>query len=89
MHMPTPLSLLAPFSPGSAIPAASLTQDLPQGVDADILLLGCGDVRHILYTLDAERGFPDRKIDFTACDVNENVIGMAAPVIASGSTNTV
>ncbi|GAB1317852.1 Deformed epidermal autoregulatory factor 1-like protein [Madurella fahalii] len=74
MHMPTPIALLAPFSPGSGIPAVSLTQDLPQGVDADILLLGCADLRHILYTLYAERGFPQRKIDFTACDVNENVI---------------
>ncbi|KXX75673.1 putative protein MSS51, mitochondrial [Madurella mycetomatis] len=74
MHMPTPTAFLAPFSPGSGTPAVSLTRDLPQGVDADILLLGCGDVRNILYTLYSERGFPKRKIDFTACDVNENVI---------------
>lgn len=78
MHMPTPIAFLAPFSPGSGTPAVSLTQDLPQGVDADILLLGCGDVRNILYTLYSERGFPKRKIDFTACDVNENVIGKAS-----------
>jgi uncharacterized protein DUF4470 len=37
-------------------PAASLTRHLPQGVDADILLLGCGDARHILVTAYSEQG---------------------------------
>lgn len=53
-------SLIAPIKPLYAIgntPAVSLTRCLPQGVDADILLLGCGDVRHILYTAYAEQGF--------------------------------
>lgn len=53
-------SLVAPITPLYAIgntPAVSLTRCLPQGVDADILLLGCGDVRHILYTAYSEQGF--------------------------------
>ena len=31
-------------------PAASLTRCVPQGQDVDILSLGCGDLRNILYT---------------------------------------
>ncbi len=48
-----------PFSfiyPVGNTPASSLTESLPQGVDADILLLGCGDVRNILFTAYCESG---------------------------------
>ncbi|KAI6516696.1 hypothetical protein MCOR05_011641, partial [Pyricularia oryzae] len=31
-------------------PAVNLARNVPPGTDADILLLGCGDVRNILYT---------------------------------------
>jgi hypothetical protein len=37
-------------------PAVNLVRDLPQGSDADILLLGCGDVRNILFTAYALEG---------------------------------
>ncbi|KAH8904777.1 MYND finger family protein [Coniochaeta sp. PMI_546] len=70
-------SLIVPITPLYAIgntPAVSLTRCLPQGLDADILLLGCGDVRHILYTAYSEQGFPSRKIDVTCCDVQEHVV---------------
>lgn len=53
-------SLIVPITPLYAIgntPAVSLTRCLPQGIDADLLLLGCGDVRHILYTAYSEQGF--------------------------------
>ncbi|KAK3377040.1 hypothetical protein B0T24DRAFT_665870 [Lasiosphaeria ovina] len=55
-------------------PAISLTRCLPQGLDADVLLVGCGDVRHLLYTAYANLGFPARRLDITACDVNPHVI---------------
>ncbi len=73
-HSPIPV-LLTPHHVGSFRPAASLTQDLPQGIDAHILLLGTGDARHILYTPYAEKGFPERKFDITACESNEALIG--------------
>ncbi|KAI0830981.1 hypothetical protein F5Y06DRAFT_307811 [Hypoxylon sp. FL0890] len=38
------------FYPIGNTPAISLTQDIYPSVPADILLLGCGDVRHILLT---------------------------------------
>ena len=46
------------FYPLGNTPAVCLTQDLPPEQDANILLLGCGDARNILYTAyaDAEVG---------------------------------
>ncbi|OIW26990.1 MYND finger [Coniochaeta ligniaria NRRL 30616] len=70
-------SLIAPITPFYAIgntPAINLTRSLPQGLDADVLLLGCGDVRHILYTAYSEQGFPSRKLDVTCCDVQEHIV---------------
>lgn len=48
---------VAPFkkySPLGKVPAVSLTNELPPGLNADILLLSCGDVRNILYTIFCE-----------------------------------
>ncbi|KAF8885742.1 hypothetical protein BD779DRAFT_656700 [Infundibulicybe gibba] len=38
------------FYPIGNTPAVCLTETLPPGQRADILLLGCGDLRNILYT---------------------------------------
>jgi hypothetical protein len=38
-------------------PATSLTRCVPQGQDVDILSLGCGDLRNILYTAYLDKGF--------------------------------
>lgn len=56
--------------------AISLTAALPQGVDVHVLSLGCGDLRHVLFTCYAERGLPKRKLDVTCVDIEENIIGM-------------
>ncbi|KAI1770204.1 hypothetical protein F4818DRAFT_455837 [Hypoxylon cercidicola] len=74
--MLTPSTIPNPsyFYPLGNTPAVSLTRSLPQGLDADILLLGCGDVRNILFTVYSERGFPARKLDFTCCDTEPAVI---------------
>jgi hypothetical protein len=47
------------------LPATSFTQDLPPGLPADCLLLGCGDPRNILFTIcyEEDNGI---SIDFTA-----------------------
>ncbi|KAK4099165.1 hypothetical protein N658DRAFT_174868 [Parathielavia hyrcaniae] len=74
MHTPRYLNTPERLHVGSFDPAVSLTEDLPQGIDADILVLGCGDARHILYTLFFNKGFPERKLDITACDVDEHII---------------
>lgn len=76
MHIRRFVESATPFHVSSFEPAVNLTEDLPAGVNADILLLGCGDARHILYTSFVEQGLVDRqRIDITACDVDENVIG--------------
>ncbi|KAK4235468.1 hypothetical protein C8A03DRAFT_36683 [Achaetomium macrosporum] len=74
MHTPHLLEADKWLHVGSFRPAISLTEDLPHGVDADILLLGCGDGRHILYTSFFEQGLPERKLDITACDIDEHLI---------------
>src|SRR4051812_21846733 len=78
MHTLRYIGTAAPFHVGSFGPAVGLTEDLPQGVDADILLLDSGDARHILYTVFVEQGLPERNLDFTACNVDEYVIGKTA-----------
>ncbi|ORY69999.1 MYND finger family protein [Pseudomassariella vexata] len=65
MLVPSNLNYVTQFYPLGNTPAISLTRDLPQGnrVEADtILLLGCGDVRNILYTAYLENGLPARNV---------------------------
>ncbi|KAI8964172.1 hypothetical protein F5Y11DRAFT_316828 [Daldinia sp. FL1419] len=74
MFTPSTIPYFTQFYPIGNTPAVSLTRSLPQGVDADILLLGCGDVRNILFTAYSERGFPARKLDITCCDIESAII---------------
>ena len=45
------------FYPLGNTPAVSLSQGLPSEREADILLLGSGDLRHILFTVHTDRKF--------------------------------
>ncbi|KAI2635656.1 hypothetical protein GGS26DRAFT_589327 [Hypomontagnella submonticulosa] len=74
MFIPTVIPYIRHFYPLGNTPAVSLTRGLPQGIDADILLLGCGDVRNILFTAYCERGFPPRSFGITCCDIEPAVI---------------
>lgn len=89
MLTPSLHATVRPFYAIGNTPAVSLTRDLPQGVDADILLLGCGDVRHILYTCYAERGFPTRRLDVTGCDIEDNIIGASVSLFMEKSLNNI
>ncbi|KAJ1303001.1 hypothetical protein OPQ81_011203 [Rhizoctonia solani] len=65
------------FYPIGNTGAVSLTQDLsPEQSSADILLLGCGDPRNILFTLYSELtvGQGARQIDITCCDIEPAVL---------------
>ncbi|EUC54478.1 MYND finger protein, partial [Rhizoctonia solani AG-3 Rhs1AP] len=64
------------FYPIGNTAAFSLTQDLsPEQSTADILLLGCGDPRNILYTLYSDLTIGQaRKIDVTCCDLEPAVL---------------
>lgn len=54
MLTPTFVNILSYFYPIGNTPAVCLTQDLPCEQEADVLLLGCGDVRNILFTIYSE-----------------------------------
>ncbi|KAB5591552.1 MYND finger protein [Ceratobasidium theobromae] len=64
------------FYPIGNTPAISLTQDLSPEQSADIVLLGCGDPRNILFTLfsDLVVGTKTRQMDITCCDLEPAVL---------------
>ncbi|RCI11561.1 hypothetical protein L249_7564 [Ophiocordyceps polyrhachis-furcata BCC 54312] len=80
---PPPFRILTPavanrfnfFYPVGNTPAVNLTRNVPNDQDADILALGCGDLRNLLYTIYSQGKLPRRKLDFTLCDHDEDIIG--------------
>ncbi|WYZ34067.1 hypothetical protein EsH8_I_000343 [Colletotrichum jinshuiense] len=74
MLTPTVANSISFFYAVGNTPAVNLAKGLPHGVDASILLLGCGDVRNILHTAYNEVGLPARKLDITANDIDEAIL---------------
>ncbi|UPK89459.1 hypothetical protein LCI18_000394 [Fusarium solani-melongenae] len=74
MLTPTVANKIGFFYAAGNTPATSLTRCVPQGQDATILSLGCGDLRNILYTAYTEKGLPSRKLDFTCCDYDDKIV---------------
>ncbi|RMZ85232.1 hypothetical protein DV738_g441, partial [Chaetothyriales sp. CBS 135597] len=60
------------FYPIGNTPPVCLTRFLPPEQDADILLLGCGDARNILFTL-SQQQIP-RQMDVTCCDLEPAIL---------------
>ncbi|GAW19667.1 hypothetical protein ANO14919_091560 [Xylariales sp. No.14919] len=58
MLTPALINIQSFFYPIGNTPAISLTQSLPPGDLANILLLGCGDVRNILFTVHNDSKLP-------------------------------
>ncbi|KAI0154446.1 hypothetical protein GGR57DRAFT_502647 [Xylariaceae sp. FL1272] len=58
------------WTPLGTRPAVNLAQFMPPGMPADILMLGCGDVRNLFFTI--HNG--TRKLDFTCCDNHMAVV---------------
>jgi hypothetical protein len=54
MQSPVNATPIRTYPPLGKVPVVSLTQDLPPGLNADCLLLECGDARNILYTFFCE-----------------------------------
>jgi hypothetical protein len=54
--LPATLNVAQYFYPLGNTTPNDLTQTLPPGEDADILLLGCGDVRNVLFTVHYNHG---------------------------------
>ncbi|OJJ43054.1 hypothetical protein ASPZODRAFT_19755 [Penicilliopsis zonata CBS 506.65] len=66
MFYPAVLSRLSFFYPVGNTPAVNLTQHIPSTKKADLLLLGCGDVRNVLFTAYMNAS---RSLDITCCDI--------------------
>ncbi|KAJ7689395.1 hypothetical protein B0H17DRAFT_937398 [Mycena rosella] len=54
--------------------AVSLARDVPPEKDINLLLLGCGDPRNVLFTLFCEPDTATRKLDFTCIDFEPAVL---------------
>ncbi|EGO26732.1 hypothetical protein SERLADRAFT_436555 [Serpula lacrymans var. lacrymans S7.9] len=54
--------------------ATCLTRDLPPEAPANILLLGCGDARNVLYTIYCDTAHLSRRLDFTCCDIDPAIL---------------
>ncbi|KAF7306265.1 MYND-type domain-containing protein [Mycena indigotica] len=55
-------------------PATSLLRDVAPEPSVNILALGCGDIRNVLYTIYSESKNLNRKLDFTFCDIEPAVL---------------
>ncbi|KAJ7695068.1 hypothetical protein B0H17DRAFT_1056261 [Mycena rosella] len=62
------------FYPVGNTPAVCLTKNIPPEKSANVLLLGCGDPRNILYTLHADPPTQRPSLDVTCCDIEPAVI---------------
>ncbi|KAJ7620443.1 hypothetical protein FB45DRAFT_150874 [Roridomyces roridus] len=54
--------------------AVSLARDVPAEKDLNLLLLGCGDPRNVMFTLLCEPATATRKLDFTCVDFEPAVL---------------
>ncbi|KAJ2900036.1 hypothetical protein MKZ38_002689 [Zalerion maritima] len=70
MTTPAWANLITFFYPIGNTPAVCLTQNIRPEQRADMLLLGCGDVRNILFTI--HTAF--RPMDVTCCDLESAII---------------
>jgi Domain of unknown function (DUF4470) len=55
MYTPVYVDIVTFFYPIGNTPAVQLTRDLSYEEPADILTLGCGDVRNVLFTIYADQ----------------------------------
>ncbi|KAA1466938.1 hypothetical protein DENSPDRAFT_61383 [Dentipellis sp. KUC8613] len=62
------------FYPVGNTPAVCLTRDIAPEENANILLLGCGDPRNVLYSVFCEPFESIRKLDFTCCDIDPAIL---------------
>ncbi|KAI1849675.1 hypothetical protein JX266_004624 [Neoarthrinium moseri] len=72
MFNPAVANYLTQFYALGNTPAVDLARELPHGVDADCLLLGCGDVRNILFTAYSRQGLPRNVFLFSLVTAEQN-----------------
>ncbi|KAJ7171688.1 hypothetical protein C8R43DRAFT_22063 [Mycena crocata] len=62
------------FYPVGNTSAVSLLRDIAPEDPANVLLLGCGDPRNVLYSIFCETRTFHRSLDFTCCDIDPAVL---------------
>ncbi|PCH44295.1 hypothetical protein WOLCODRAFT_138924 [Wolfiporia cocos MD-104 SS10] len=62
------------FYPIGNTSAVCMTRDIAPEEPANVLLLGCGDPRNVLYTIFCEPDTRSRALDFTCCDFEPGVL---------------
>ena len=60
MYAPVVIEIVTYFYPVGNTSAVHLTRHLPIEEPADVLLLGCGDIRNFLFTVYADQGLGQR-----------------------------
>ncbi|KAF2477435.1 uncharacterized protein BDR25DRAFT_249394 [Lindgomyces ingoldianus] len=73
MYAPVVVEIVTYFYPVGNTSAVHLTRNLPIEEPADILLLGCGDIRSILFTFYNDQDLI-RRTDVTCCDIEAATI---------------
>ncbi|KAJ7283283.1 hypothetical protein C8J57DRAFT_1675701 [Mycena rebaudengoi] len=63
------------FYPIGNTSAVSLLRDIAPEQPANLLLLGCGDPRNVLYSIFCEAPGSERPLDFTCCDIDPAILG--------------
>ncbi|KAI9800364.1 MAG: hypothetical protein M1825_004134 [Sarcosagium campestre] len=74
MLTPAHVNIVSYFYPIGNTSAVCLTQGLAYEEQANVLLLGCGDVRNILFTTYADGGCTRRPLDITCCDTETAIL---------------
>ncbi|KAJ7168671.1 hypothetical protein C8R46DRAFT_1092306 [Mycena filopes] len=78
------------FYPIGNTSAVSLLRDIAPEEPANVLLLGCGDPRSVLYSIFSEHSHSDRPLDFTCCDVDPAILArnvLLFTLVADGKVN--
>ncbi|KIV77254.1 hypothetical protein PV11_09067 [Exophiala sideris] len=78
MASPAHIEPITYFYPTGNTPAVNLAQSLPPEKDGTCLLLGCGDVRNVLFTAHSRLPAGTSKLDITCCDILAETIARNA-----------
>ncbi|KAJ9609426.1 hypothetical protein H2200_005753 [Cladophialophora chaetospira] len=75
MFGPTLSAQVSSFFLVGNTPAVDVLQSIPPNHNATALLLGCGDVRNVLFTVWSRPKSDTGDYDFTCCDLSAEIIG--------------
>ncbi|KAF9534667.1 hypothetical protein CPB83DRAFT_802755 [Crepidotus variabilis] len=92
MAHPATLAKAGFFFPIGNTPPSCLTANIAPDIAVELLLLGCGDPRSILYTLHAGLDNATRKLDFTCCDIEPAILArniLLLTLISDGSSSDI